>query len=535
MSKKDVGKNKIEEINELRRKLEEGLFIADDSSIDLIVRLQNLTKKQKNSYEYCLALVRLSEYYTGIGNYTLGNSYVAEAIAIAETNNHKDILGMAYMAMGFALADMMDDTNALDYFLKGAELCKEMKNSFREALFLNNIGDLFMQFQQYEEARPFIMKAMKGWEKYKGEKSNNSYIIMHLNMAKINVNKGEYELAKESINQIRDMVDESLWSYPLLLSEDMEIAFAEKNYDEMYRIGELIITRIKSVHSQITNIPIAEDCAEMAIKAKNEKLSNSFLEYLYKHNLQAECSNHSKKFASLLLQYCLTFKKDEYLDYAYKHYAQVDYQLHEVSKVNKVVAFKNKIHLHDVIKKHEKMAATNKELQSLSLLDELTQTPNRRAFNQMFPIELKNCIKKEKNLALIYFDIDYFKEFNDTYGHIEGDKVLKSVAQVLKCEQDMYVSRVGGDEFLALISGMPSSEVENSIMRCIERLRELHIAHIASSVNPFVTFTCGYVNLVPTKSTTKGELIHKADSALYKAKLSGRNTWCGYEEEDNYE
>lgn len=535
MSKKIEKNTNIAEINELRSELELYNFIADDSTIDSVFKLYNLTKKHKSSYEYCLSLVRLSEYYTGIGNYTLGNSYVAEAIALSEANEYSSILSNAYMAMAFALSDMMDDTNALDYFLKGVDLSRKSKNFYDESLFLNNIGDLFMQCKQYDEARPFIEKAMKCWQKHKGKKGNNSYITMHLNMAKIYINKGEIEKAQENIDTIRDLVNVDMWSYPLLLSEEMEIAFVQKDYEEMYRIGNLIVEKLNSVHSQITNIPIAEDCAEMAIVALNKPLADSFMSYLYKHHQQAECSNHSKKFAMLLLQYCLSFKINEHLEYAYKHYAQVDYQLHEITKANKVMAFNNKIHLHEAVKKHEKMAATNKELETLSLLDELTQTPNRRAFNQVFQTEFKNCVKEQQNIALIYFDIDYFKEFNDTCGHLEGDKVLKSVAQVLKCEQDMYVARVGGDEFLALISGMPSNEVENSIVRCRERLRELHIAHVASSINPFVTFTCGYVNMIPTKSTTKGELIRMADDALYKAKLSGRNTWCGYEEEDTNE
>lgn len=535
MEKRKNIKKAKSEIEECCNRLEQGNFIADDSTIDDVFKLYNLTKKRKNSYEYCLSLVRLSEYYTGIGNYTLGNTYVAEAIALAETNNHKSILSMAYMAMGFALSDMMDDTNALDYFLKGVDLSHKTKNLFRESLFLNNIGDLFMQSKRYEEARPFIERAMNRWEKHKGTKSKNSYIIMLLNMTKIHINRGEYEKARENIDTASELMDETMWSYPLLLSEEMELALALKDYEKMRHFGDLIIKKIKSVHAQLTNIPIAEDCAEMAIAAGNKELANSFMNYLYKHDQQAECSNHSKVFASLLLQYSLNFKEEKFLEYAYRHYAQVDYRLHEISKANKVMAFNNKIHLHEVIRKQEKMAAANKELQTLSTLDELTQLPNRRAFNKEFQTEFKNCIKNHKQVALIYFDIDYFKEYNDTYGHLDGDKVLKSVSHVLKCEQDMYVARVGGDEFLGLISGFPSSEVENCIIRCKERLRELHIAHVASAVSPFVTFTCGYVNLIPFESTTKAELIRKADSALYKAKLSGRDAWCGYEEENCYE
>lgn len=531
MERKKLGKNERAEIEFLKECLESKNFNSGDSNVNSIRRLKELSQDNPTSYDYCLSVVRLAEYYYNTGNYTQGIPCVVESIGIAQAQKYKKLLSMAYMTMAFLLNDMMDDTNSLEYYLKGLDLSRADKDSYRESLFLNNIGDLFMQSKQYELARPYIKKAISCFDKYTGTKNMDGYIIMLMNMVKIHLANNECDDAEKIINKASSLVEMNMNSNALLLLEKMELAYVRKDFNEMNTIGKLLVEKIKTMRSTLIYLPIAEDGAEMAIYANNKKLADSFMNYLYTYDQSAECSSHSKRFVTLLVEMFKQFNMVNEYAYGYKKYVEVDRQLQQIAIENKAISFVNKINLHKLIKKQESMNEKNKKLKDLSGQDELTKTANRRAFNKAFQGELKTCARSGKSLALIYFDVDYFKQYNDTYGHVAGDKVLKSVAQVLKSEADMYVARVGGDEFITYLCDKSDDEVKESIVRCRERLNNLHIEHSGSNASPFVTFTCGYVNMIPDASTTTTDMVNKADSALYSAKLSGRNAWCEYKEE----
>lgn len=530
-----MDRNEREEIEVLTERLNRIDFVSLESTMEPIQRLFKLTQDNPNSYEYCLAVVRLAEFYINTGKSEQSSIWIVEAIRIAEENNYKNLLNNAYMAMAFSLADLMDETNSLEYFLKGLDLSVACKDTYRESLYLNNVGDLFLQCRQYSAAKPYFQKAVSLWEKTKTRKNPDSYIIMLMNLVRIHIQNGELDEAERSMELGLSLVNECMGSYFLVLSEQMELACARKDFEEFNRIGNDLVEMLKKSENVVMDLPIAEDCTEMAIEANNRRLSERFMGYLYEYDCHSNCSLHSKRFASLLVKMFKQFDMKDRMEYGYRHYVEVDIQLHEIMMENKTVSLLNKIHLHEILKKQQKLTEKNQRLQDLSTLDELTKTANRRAFNKHFQMELKNCARKGKTLALLYFDIDYFKEYNDTYGHVGGDKILKAVAKMLKAENELYVARVGGDEFVALVCGKTSSEVESMIIRCKERLRNLHIEHIASQASPFVSFTCGYINEVPTQDTSRSEYISKADSALYAAKLSGRDAWCAYKEIRNDE
>lgn len=158
----------------------------------------------------------------------------------------------------------------------------------------------------------------------------------------------------------------------------------------------------------------------------------------------------------------------------------------------------------------------------LSLTDELTELPNRRCFEAEFNKEFLRAQRYNNNLTLVMFDIDHFKQVNDTYGHQCGDYILKQVskAALQTFRQTDTVYRVGGEEFMVILT-------ETDIDQCIiplERFRKtietLFIDFNNQNIN--ITVSIGACQYTPDIQT-KEQLIEKADSALYKAKNSGRN------------
>jgi diguanylate cyclase (GGDEF)-like protein/PAS domain S-box-containing protein len=172
------------------------------------------------------------------------------------------------------------------------------------------------------------------------------------------------------------------------------------------------------------------------------------------------------------------------------------------------------------------LEAANQELQRLVSLDGLTQIANRRCFDTTLKLEWQRMGREKQSLSLILCDIDFFKLYNDTYGHQAGDECLKKVAEILKMSAQRggdLAARYGGEEF-ALI--LPETDVRGAmqVAESIRRnLREAAIPHAASKVSNFVTASIGAASVVPRTGLSIKELIEQADRALYQAKLEGRD------------
>ena len=168
----------------------------------------------------------------------------------------------------------------------------------------------------------------------------------------------------------------------------------------------------------------------------------------------------------------------------------------------------------------------NDRLKRLSAIDGLTGVANRRCFDQTIQREWTRLQRTKDYLSLIMCDVDFFKLFNDTYGHQDGDDCLKSVARVLqgtaKRSSDC-VARYGGEEFAVILpvtGGKSAAHVAEIIRQTVEKMA---IAHSQSSVAPCVTLSLGVATVVPNNQETPESLIKCADMALYLAKSSGRN------------
>jgi diguanylate cyclase (GGDEF)-like protein len=168
----------------------------------------------------------------------------------------------------------------------------------------------------------------------------------------------------------------------------------------------------------------------------------------------------------------------------------------------------------------------NEALQLLATLDGLTQIANRRWFDEHLFRVWGRLKRDQAPLSVILGDIDFFKLYNDTYGHLMGDDCLRAVAQaikrVIKRPGDL-VARFGGEEFVVVLSNTNSKgalHVAEAIRLEVSRLR---IEHAASTLGPYVTLSLGVSSTIPNQHASPGEFIDVVDQALYEAKKQGRN------------
>ncbi len=176
----------------------------------------------------------------------------------------------------------------------------------------------------------------------------------------------------------------------------------------------------------------------------------------------------------------------------------------------------------------KKLKIANKKLENASYTDSLTNLHNRRYFNFIYDREIKRAKRNRAYVTFMMLDIDYFKQYNDTYGHVEGDRALKSVAKVLKetlKRPGDYVFRLGGEEFGIFLSDTDETNSANLAREICEAVKKREIKHEQSKVHEFLTLSIGVVCCIADDALEEEVLISRADEMLYEAKESGRNRY----------
>ena len=175
------------------------------------------------------------------------------------------------------------------------------------------------------------------------------------------------------------------------------------------------------------------------------------------------------------------------------------------------------------------LAAANQKLHQLATTDGLTSIANRRQFDRVLMFEWRRLAREQLPLSLIMFDIDFFKLYNDFYGHLAGDDCLRQVARAIVCGVKRpadFVARYGGEEF-AVVLPNTSAEGAIAVARTIcDRLFSLQLPHARSPIEPCVTLSCGIATAVPVPQQSPDTLIRSADGALSQAKAEGKNRIC---------
>jgi diguanylate cyclase (GGDEF)-like protein/PAS domain S-box-containing protein len=165
-------------------------------------------------------------------------------------------------------------------------------------------------------------------------------------------------------------------------------------------------------------------------------------------------------------------------------------------------------------------------LEGLAYLDGLTGIYNRRAFDEKLEMEWERSSRDQTNLALIMIDVDFFKRYNDSYGHQMGDACLKQIATALSTvvarPQDA-VARYGGEEFAVILPGCDQAGILIVGERIREHIAELKIPHHANEASEYATVSMGASFCVATPGADMSELVALADAALYQAKTTGRD------------
>ncbi|QDC44929.1 GGDEF domain-containing protein [Methylophilus medardicus] len=177
-------------------------------------------------------------------------------------------------------------------------------------------------------------------------------------------------------------------------------------------------------------------------------------------------------------------------------------------------------------KTDEKLQLLQMQLEEFSYQDGLTGVANRRMLDRILEREWLNAKQRQQPLALIMMDIDYFKQFNDFYGHLRGDEVLKQVAEILShtgVRGRDFFARFGGEEFVLVLPEAPLNAARRIAERCRQLIFKAQIPHEQSEISHILTISMGVGSIIPNASDDLQHFIDSVDQLMYEAKHQGRN------------
>lgn len=196
-----------------------------------------------------------------------------------------------------------------------------------------------------------------------------------------------------------------------------------------------------------------------------------------------------------------------------------------VKPINPVIV-KARVNTHVTLKRQSDV------LRSFALMDGLTGVANRRMFDEQLERDWRQCLREQLALSVIMIDVDYFKRYNDRYGHLKGDDCLQKVAEALtevSIRPYDLIARYGGEEFVCLLPKTDLAGAVHVAERIKASVQALELEHLDSEIGQHVTISLGVASVVPDHDITAQTLLAKADDQLYKAKQAGRARVC-YEE-----
>lgn len=417
---------------------------------------------------------------------------------------------------------------AMEQYELSLAYAEKYNNNMDCNIVLGNLADAFYRFGAYEHAVKCYEKCLKKYELGSDSKANDivnyrkilasyGYCLLMLERLELATKVADYLLAMScSIN----------CELATRLSTYTFLAFLYFKRNEGQR-GELALKIALEFAQDLEQI--SSEC-DVLLNLINFLCYSERLEDLAEliHDLEGKAAmEQNGGFLLLLLSIHMRYFGDEMDTNEFRQNAEMFFCVKE--KCEKTVStqimqmMELRTRLQQIEEEQHKLERVNSRLMYQVEHDELSGLCNRGCLNRHLENVFEEAVQKQKVLSILFFDIDFFKQMNDYYGHKKGDDCIVALADSLReCMYDDFVARYGGDEFVAVMFDRSRDYVEEKVNALLQRIRDKAIPHEVSTVSDVMTVTVGIVHDVPKKQQRVWEFLAAADIALYQQKKEHR-------------
>lgn len=427
--------------------------------------------------------------------------------------------------LGVMYAEMGIDDMALNFYIAGMEASVQYELPHTTILFLNNIGTQYMELHKYDKALIFFKKAESELSKVTKEQEariNVWYLVSYMNI--MSCYNYMHELDKSEIYLEKglpyaEMEENKDYCFPFRMAQ-YYLYWQQGRKQEVIDKAEEIVSGVCDGAQTINYVQDVQMACGLLKDMGFYEQWGKVLEHFEAYSKKSDRIHVSVVMAELWIEYYKEINNREKYVESCIHYTELSFKRREMLESERANAIDIKLEL------REKEIARQKE-QKKSQIDSLTGLGNRYKLEADSNRIQKECQKKKQTMMVGILDVDCFKQYNDTYGHIRGDECLKAVAGVLAkvLEDKGEAYRFGGDEFVLIARDLPMDQVEKIAKDIKNKMEELHILNENSDVSSELTISQGYCVFNAEKARSLDAIICKADQALYQVKKAGRNNY----------
>lgn len=496
-------------------------------------QLLQISEEENYNYGKAFAYTYLGDYYIAHNSGNVAGEYLLKANELCENKNYNELLMNINIFQGIYYDMMLDRLMSLNCTMEALELATKLNNMSRRSIILNNIANMFETFGDLEAAKNYYYEAfscLQGSDDI--EKNSSHYALVCANLVHLTCRFNDLDEACRILDEFNYIDINTLDNLAQYIISCCHIASVKNDLSTICTYVEQLESLIAKCELwRYQYFEIMLHVARITIEFKNQEYSYRALLALSELTDDEDKGNQLRE-QRLWVQYYEMFGTDTQKGIAYQRY----YQLNEIIDVtnNKTMSagLHAKISLREAEKKQKEILKTVEKFENEAQCDELTQLNNRRSLVNVSSRVAGN--PKVQTLGIIMIDVDYFKQFNDTYGHADGDVALLTVAKcMIKAAKDnpnISNFRYGGDEFLTTYENCSNYDIENFIKELIELVHNEAIPHCQSICNNIVSLSVGFhiIERENGQDLDIADLLAKADKALYWTKGQGRDGYSKY-------
>lgn len=514
---------------------------------DIVLKVADATNPDKDQIiKYCDELSEYAKQHRdtaleGFAGFSRGEAYYLSndmqnfyhemfaCMPLLEENQDWAYLITANNVLGIMSLNRGNAPFAMDYYLKALELCVQFRLPDLEWLVHMNMGCLYLSV---EDERNALAHLMQGYS-YIEEHRNSPDYIVNLAVAYVNIGKAylsirDYEKAEDKWRRLKSECIPKMHTNDLMAVYCFGARLHSDLGNETHR-DEYIANVDKLMDENFAVMDVFDDLYEfmsMLLKTGKRVEFNRVWSKTYELTKITTVLDMERRLLELQLKYfTMIGNEDAYTQTALK-YTKVSIAETNESKlmVSSMIALRTGIQ--DLTNINHRVERENEMLQKKSETDALTGMFNRFKLNNYWEEAFENAYRNKKNIAIEILDIDFFKEYNDNYGHQAGDICLTTIAKCIKevaADNNLFCARYGGDEFIIIYEDFSEKEVDKMAHELKQKVFESHLYHEYSRISDRVTISQGICFDVPKGPVKSLDFMHSADKMLYEVKEAGKN------------
>ena len=472
------------------------------------------------------------EIYYGLNDGAHFFHMMTEALTYLDRAEEWELVVRCYNYLGIAAMSRGNPSIALDYYMNGLKDSKTHDLPLQKVMLLINMGLLYLECEHYVDSENAFLEAYQILKTQQQDEKYNFYLYaFYGNMAECLILQNRLDEAKPYLEYLHKEGWEQAELIDRLFICCVDVIYYHKMGDTQKR-NESIQMIHEKLPDNLTVLDFFSDyyrCCLVLLETDQDESFWRIIDVIEPQVVNFEIINLHLKVLSLKMKYYRKHNQNaEYLQAAGLYY--------ELSERNEAVT-RNMLfnvitlrkNLENMRKARMKAERKNIVLQERSEQDPLTCMANRFRLNAYVEEVFTHSQENDIPIAMEILDIDYFKEYNDNYGHQEGDQCLVSIANTISSfveEAQAFCARYGGDEFVIIYVNVTREQAVSYAEELRRRVLALEREHRFSKALPVVTISQGICWGIPRKENRRGDFLHTADSMLYRVKKFSRNNYC---------